>query len=148
LGPFAPSITLLNLRPSAFRAAPRGPTALAAKAGAAKAKRKPSGTLISYRDTQAAHTTFTVVQSQPGVRSGARCIPPPKHPRRGAKRCRRVVTLGSFGHTDVVGFNRLRFSGRLHGRKLKPGFYLLRAEARNSAGLRSLRLAREFRIIR
>jgi hypothetical protein len=54
---------------------------------------------------------------------------PPK-----AKRCTRYVKAGSFTHADTAGPNRFRFSGRVGGRKLKPGAYRLRVVARNSAG--------------
>src|SRR5207244_311065 len=60
----SPALSGLTLNPTAFAAAPHGPSALAASAGAAKK----TGTLISYRDSEAATTTFTVLQSEAGVR--------------------------------------------------------------------------------
>jgi hypothetical protein len=144
----APALSGLTLSPSAFRAASSGPTALTAGATAAKKKGKKTGTLISYRDSQAARTTFTVLQSQNGVRKGKRCVRAPKHPKRKAKRCQRLVSLGTFTHTDGAGPNRLRFTGRLRSKKLKPGRYKLRAIARSSAGKTGAPATKGFRIIR
>jgi hypothetical protein len=86
-----------------------------------------------YNDSQAAKTTFTVQRRTLGRRKGGACVKTRKRPPR-AKRCTRYVKVGSFSHTDTAGPNRLRFSGRVGGRKLKPGAYRLRAVPRNSAG--------------
>jgi hypothetical protein len=45
------------------------------------------------------------------------------------------MAVGSFTHADVAGANRFRFTGRVGGRKLRPGSYRLRAVARNAAGV-------------
>jgi 6-phosphogluconolactonase (cycloisomerase 2 family) len=118
-----PALTALRVSPSTIRAAPSGVT-LARK----KAKPK-TGATISYNDSQAATTTFAILRATAGVRSGKRCIAPPRHPakRRKAKRCTRLVAVGSFTHIDRAGSNRLPFSGRLHGHKLAPGSYTLTA---------------------
>jgi hypothetical protein len=44
-------------------------------------------------------------------------------------RCTRLRAVGSFSKRDRSGVNRLRFTGRLHGRTLAPGRYVLRATA-------------------
>jgi hypothetical protein len=115
-----PSITALRLSPSTFRAAASGPTIAATR-------RKSSGTTIAYRDSLAATTSFTVLRSMAGVRRGRRCVAPPRH--RSAhsklKRCTRLVATAGFAHNDRAGTNRLRFSGRAHGRRLAPGSYTL-----------------------
>jgi hypothetical protein len=144
----APALSGLTLSPAAFRAAPSGPSALAASATAAT--KKEPGTLISYRDSQTASTTFTVLQSQNGVRKGKRCVEVPKRrePKRKPRRCERLVVLGTFTHTDRAGSNRLRFTGRVRGGQLKPGPYQLRAIARNSARTTSRPVTKGFRIER
>src|SRR5205085_1372518 len=125
--PPLPALSAEKLHPNPFRAASSGPSVLAPE------KNKPkTGTLVIYDDSQAARTTFTVLQLQPGVREGGRCVRPPKHPNTKPKPCRRLVSLGSFTHTDRAGSNHLHFTGRVHGRKLKPGRYKLRAIARNT----------------
>jgi hypothetical protein len=47
------------------------------------------------------------------------------------------VTAGSFTHHDAGGQNTFKFSGRVGGKKLKPGSYRLRAtpRANKHAGL-------------
>ena len=55
---------------------------------------------------------------------------------------------GSFNHTGTAGLNRFRFSGRLGGRKLRPGNYRLVAVAADAAANRSAQVRKVFRIIR
>ncbi len=116
----APAITGLRVLPSPLLAAPSGPTI---------ARKQKPGATISYRDSQVATTSFTVLRSAAGVRSGRRCIAPPRHKpkHRKFKRCTRLVSVGGFAHVDAAGANNLRFSGRVHGRKLPPGGYTLTA---------------------
>src|SRR5207248_702549 len=111
------------------------------------ARRATTGTTISYQDTLAATTTFTVLQSSAGIRRGKSCVAPPKRPsRHRAKRCTRFRVMGSFTHVDAAGANRPHFSGRLRGRKLKPGSYRLQAVARNAAGQSSATMVASFRV--
>jgi hypothetical protein len=58
---------------------------------------------------------------------------------------RRVGTLVRAGRS---GPNRLRFKGRVGRRLLRPGRYVVRAQATNAAGLRSARRSVKFRILR
>ena len=53
---------------------------------------------------------------------------------------------GSFSQEDQAGLNKLRFTGRLHGRTLKPGRYLLRVTAKRQ-GQKSRRLTARFTIL-
>ncbi|MGA2471531.1 MAG: hypothetical protein ABSG64_12695 [Solirubrobacteraceae bacterium] len=123
----APQLSELMLTPQRFHAA---------HSGASIAKRKAkTGTLVSYDDTEAATTTFTVEQNRPGMRSGNRCIARPAHPKKKPKRCIRVVVLGTFTHPDTAGANNFRFSGRVHGRRLAKGAYVLSAAPLNSYNL-------------
>jgi hypothetical protein len=55
---------------------------------------------------------------------------------------------GTIAHTSVSGVNRLRFNGRLAGRRLRLAHYRLRATARDSAGNRSAKQAASFTIQR
>jgi hypothetical protein len=107
-----------TLFPVAFRAAPSGPSAIAA--------RRRYGTTVTYALNELASVRFTVVQFQPGRKGrGGRCVKPTKGNRR-ARKCTRLVTLrGSFTRTGRAGTNRFRFTGRVAGRKLKPGRYWL-----------------------
>ena len=106
-----------------------------------------TGAVISYRDTLAATTTFTVARALPGRKSGRRCLKPTTRSRHG-KRCTRFVRVrGSFSHRDSVGANRVGFTGRLRGRALAPGSYRLSATPRAS-GKTGHAVAAGFRIIR
>jgi 6-phosphogluconolactonase (cycloisomerase 2 family) len=118
-------ISRLRVSPSAFPAAPSGPTLRTSK--------RKVGAIVSYRDSQAARTTFTVQRRAPGRRQGHRCVKPRKRNRRG-KPCTRFVSVGSFRHKDVAGTNRFRFTGRVRRHKLAPGRYRLRAIPRTAAG--------------
>ena len=122
--PSKPLLSALKLTPAVFRAASSGPTTLPASG-----KR---GTLISYTDSQTATTSFLVQRALRGVLRGGRCIAPPRHPSRKAKRCTRYQTLARFNHKDTAGADRLRFTGRVKGRKLSAGSYRLQATASNA----------------
>lgn len=113
--PGAPALSALTLSPTTFLAAPSG----------ASIGRLLYGTTVSYRDSQAATTTFTVLQRRPGVR--------------------RTVAVGSFTHRDTAGSNSFRFTGRVNGHALSPGRYALRASA-SVGNLSSIPIEQGFRI--
>lgn len=144
--PAAPVLGNLSLSPHAFRAA---------KSGASVTAARTDGTIVSYTDSAAATTTFSVQQARRGILRGtgrrARCVAAPRHPRKRARkrlrRCTFTRTLGSFTHDDAAGSNRLRFTGRVHGRALKPGRYRLVAVAR-AAGLSSTAKSASFKIVK
>jgi hypothetical protein len=123
--PVAGAISALTISPSAFFAAPSGATI-------SKAKRH-YGTKVSYRNSQASITTFTVLRQSTGRKQGKSCRKPSKGNRHG-RRCTLSVALGSFSHNDQMGTNSLHFSGRLKGRKLPKGAYKLQAVPHNAAG--------------
>jgi YVTN family beta-propeller protein len=120
--PAAPVLSGLKVRPHAFRVATKG------------SARSKSGATISYRDTLAAETTLRVVDRVAGVKQRGACVAAPTRKHRGTgKRCTRVLLIGSIGHRDAAGTNRLRFTGRLRGHALAPGRYKLIASARQAA---------------
>jgi hypothetical protein len=126
-GGAAPAVGSEGVSPSTFPAAPSGPSAQASR-------RRKYGTKVTFTLDQAASVRFTVQQSRPGrkVKHGKRttCARPTKRNAK-RKRCPRVVTLkGSFTVAGVAGPNRLRFTGRLNGRRLAPGRYRLVATPR------------------
>ena len=81
-----------------------------------------AGTRITYRDSQAAVTTFTL-----------------RHDDR---------VLRSFHHHDRAGKNQVRFTAALHGHALKPGRYRLRIVARNNLGALSHPFTVELTVVR
>jgi 6-phosphogluconolactonase (cycloisomerase 2 family) len=100
--------TVRPLRVLALRAAPHA--FVAATTGPTVAGRADTGTAISYLDTFAARTAFRVL----------RCA---------SRGCARRVLVGSFAHRDRSGRNRLHFTGRVGGRALAPGRYIVDAVA-------------------
>jgi hypothetical protein len=135
-----PVLSELALKPERFRAATR-------------AKRTPTGrnqpsigTTITYRDTTAAKTTFTIELKAIGVRSGKRCVEPPGHIRQGARRCSLTIKRGSFSHIDKPGLNTMRFTGQIGGKPLAPATYSLIVVATNATGS-SRRIGVRFQIL-
>jgi hypothetical protein len=116
--PIQPAISGLKVSPTSF--APD-------KHGATISKATPHGTTVSYTDSEAAKTTFTIVGKFKGYRAhgkgACKALPKsgkaPKH----SKKCTRTVNTGSFSHTDVAGANTFHFSGRLKGKGLPKGSY-------------------------
>jgi hypothetical protein len=120
----AASASDLTFSPPVFRAASSGPSA---KATAKKLP--PIGARVTYKLNGAANVRFIVQQTRPGRVHGtgkkATCVAPTKANAK-AKKCSRVVTLpGSFTQAGKAGTNQFRFTGRMGGRKLKPGKYTL-----------------------
>ena len=83
------------------------------------------GTAVRYSLNVDARVKFTVERAANGKRSGRRCVKPTRANRRARSCARYVAVAGSFSHSGRAGTNRLRFSGRLAGRKLAPGRYRL-----------------------
>jgi len=112
----SPTITRLRITPRRFAPLKHGGTISNNR-----------GAQVTYADSQAAISTFTVRQALNGVRQGGRCVPPPPRVRRAAtvKRCTRYVVVGYFQHHDRLGANSFRFTGRVQGGTLKPGAYEL-----------------------
>jgi hypothetical protein len=97
---------------------------------------------ISYTSAVAGTTTFTVLAPRRGV-TAAKCVKP-KRGRRG-KRCTRYVSLGTFTHQDVAGFNTFVFTGRVRRHKLARGSYRLQAVSKAN-GKKSAPVTLSFRI--
>ena len=140
--PTTPILSRLSLTPSRFRAARRG-------ASIARAKTARTGTLVTYNDSMAATTQFTVDRTAAGVRSGTRCVQlRPKHKRPNpGKRCSLLIAHGSFKHSDHTGANSFHFTGRIAAQTLRPGTYKLVAVAR-SASAKSNTIITRFQLLR
>ena len=120
-----PVASLLRVSPAAFRAA----------ATARRGARRRAGTRISYALDEAARVTFTV------KRIVTRVV-------RKRTRTRYVPVRGSFADAGEAGGNTIRFSGRMAGRRLKPGRYRLVALPVDAAdNIGNAALAR-FRVVR
>jgi hypothetical protein len=134
------AITRMTLSPKAFRAAPKGPSAVAA--------RRRYGTKVAYALNEAASLRFTVVQPRVGRKArNRRCVKPTRANRHAARCTRFVAVRGSFKRAGTAGANSFLFTGRMAGRNLKPGKYKLVATP--TAGGKKGRAARSrFRIIK
>ncbi len=78
--------------------------------------------------------------------SGGRCVKATKA-NRSHRRCTRWTTVGRFTHADAAGPNRLRFTGRVKGRKLARGRYRLSVTARVGSDSASAAARIAFRIV-
>lgn len=130
----APRLSRLTLSPGRFRPRTR--------------RSRRGGTRITWRDTQAATTSFGVERAARGVRRGRRCVAPPRRRARGQRRCTRHVPVrGGFTHRDRAGANSLTWPGTLRGRALPPGDYRLTARP-SLRGRRGATARASFRIPR
>jgi Ca2+-binding RTX toxin-like protein len=130
------TLTLSPLRPSRFPAARTA-------AGAAR-----RGAQVRYTLSAPAKVTFRVERAKAGRRVNGRCVRPTASDRR-AKRCTRWARVrGSLTRQGAAGTNVFRFSGRIGGRRLRPGAYRLVAVARDSSGAASKPARARFRIAR
>jgi streptogramin lyase len=116
------SVSSIKLSPSSFKAAPKGASIIAKR----KAK---TGTTVSYSLSRAASTRFTVDRAQKGRRKGKKCVAPKPSNKKGKKCTRYVLAKGSFKRAGAGGRNKFKFSGRIGGKRLKPGSYRLIAVA-------------------
>lgn len=134
-----PVLGRLALGTARFRAAPRG--------AAIAVARPPVGTLVVYDANLAARAVVRIQRARPGVRRAGRC----RAFRRGAARaprCMRYITIGTASRNGSAGTNRFRFTGRVAGRRLAPGAYLMVITARVADGPVSPPVSARFRIVR
>jgi virginiamycin B lyase len=135
------SVSSLKMSPTSFRAAAKG-----ASVSKKKKKKGKTGTKVTYTITTAASTKFTVERKQKGRKKGRKCVAP-KKARKGRKCTRYAKVKGSFTHAGVAGKNTFKFSGRVRGKKLKPGNYRLVAVAKTATSTSKLK-RKNFRIVR
>lgn len=136
----------LRLSRKRFRAARRG------RAVARRRQRlgRRVGTRVRYRLRAGARVTFLVQRARRrnGSLVGGRCVRRTQR-NRSHRRCVRFRTLrGRVVVRGHAGTNRFRFTGRIRGRRLRPGRYRLIARARAPRGERSGQVRRRFRIVR
>ncbi len=118
----APSLTGLKVSPRAFRGA--GGPGKKADARSAAAKR---GATISFVLDRAATVSFVVAARLPGRRAaGGTCVKPSAMTRARA-RCSRLIRRGRFTAAAAAGADSRHFGGRLSGKALGAGRYLLTA---------------------
>jgi hypothetical protein len=142
--PALASVSGLGASPNVFAAASSGPSATLTK-------RRPVGTTVSYTLNEAASVKFTVKRRAKGrrVKRGKRkvCVKPTRKNRKKHRCVRYVGVRGSFSLNGAAGKNSFHFTGRLGGRKLRPGRYRLVATP-TAAGKTGLPIFTGFRIVR
>jgi Domain of unknown function (DUF5122) beta-propeller len=115
-----PVISALKITPATFRAALKGATT------AAKKRKIRVGGKVSYRLSVASTVTFTVRQ----------------------KKGRKTLTRGAFKVKGKKGNNKFTFRGRLKKKALTPGTYRLVAQATAGSRLKSVAVARTFKVVK
>jgi hypothetical protein len=104
------------------------------------------GATVTYTDTQAATTAFSVHGQRPGRVRGRSCVAQTKR-NRSHRRCARWVRIGrGFTHADTPGREQLRLSGQRIA-KLAPGKYRLAATP-SASGLSGQTVTAGFRVSR
>ena len=145
-GDSKPSLSSLALSSKVFRAAKSGASVVAAGK-----PRPPVGANLSFGLRRRVGVGFTVQRRARGRKVGNRCVRP-KRSNRGKASCRRLVAVkGSFSVAAAktrIGKNTVRFRGRVGGKRLKPGSYLLTARAQGSERGEGKPLRTAFRIVR
>ena len=139
-----PALAALRIAPSAFAAARSGPSVR-------PAGRTTPATLVSFRLNIASNVRFTVVRLVSGRRRGSGTSAPcvaQTAANRSAASCRREVAVrGGFTRAATAGTNRLRFSGRIGGARLRRGAHRLIATP-TAGGMDGAAVRRDFRIVK
>jgi hypothetical protein len=122
----------LSIRPSAFVASAAGPSAtVAASRKTATTSVTHAGATVRFTLTLPGSARFTVERLIVGVRTGRSCVATTatlSH----AHACTLRRTLAHFTRSGSAGVNGFHFTGRIDGRKLTPGKYVLTAASGQS----------------
>jgi N-acetylneuraminic acid mutarotase len=142
----APRLTSLKIAPTSFPAASSGASVSAKKKTTARKRR--TGATVSYTDSLAGTTAFTVLHAVSGRRVKGKCVRA-THANRKARHCTRYVKVAGFTRTDVKGANHFHFTGRISRRhKLAVGAYHLQAIPRSRARKTGKAVTRSFHVVR
>lgn len=111
---------------------------------ARRASQRKRGTTVRFTLSEAARVELTVLRRVKGRRADGRC----KQRARKGRRCTIARTVGNLPkRAGRKGRNSVRFLGRVRGRALAPGAYVLRLRATDAAGNRSRAKALKFRVL-
>jgi hypothetical protein len=139
--PAGPRISDLRMRPSPFRVA-------GARNTARTTRRHASGSRIRFKLSARANVSFTFAVRTMGRRAGSACVKRTTS-NRTRKPCVRYVAKGVLKRRAVAsGATSIRFSGRIHARRLAPGRYRLAARPKSAAGVKGKQATASFRIVR
>jgi hypothetical protein len=109
----------------------------------ARAKR---GTTFVFSLSEDATTRIKLARERSGRRKGKRCV----KPRRGLRRrCVRLTAMGTLKRSKThTGTNRVKFTGRIGSKALRPGRYRATLVATDAAGNRSRPRTVKFRVVK
>lgn len=113
-----PEITNLKLTNKIFKVGTKN-TALITKA---KKKKTPTGTVIKFDLVENAYVAIAVFKAKEGRTVGSECLKPTPE-LEDAKECVRPVYMKTMQRIGKPGPNRIGFSGKIDGDRLKPGAY-------------------------
>jgi len=116
-----------------------------ARAGTPLAARAPRGTRFHYSLSEPAGVKLGIQRRLAGRRQGGTCVRPSPRLLR-AKRCVRYRSVGTLKRSGARGANRIRFTGRIGSRALRPGRYRALITATDTAGNGSTSKPTRFRI--
>jgi virginiamycin B lyase len=134
-----PTLSGLALAPASFTAAPSGGPIL-------PKLKKGTGTKVSFHASVAGGIHFTVERKVDGRRVGGRCASATKG-NAGKAACSRLVAVrGSFEAGTAAGTGSVVFSGRLSGKPLAAGRYVLVA-TENAGGATSAPASASFSVV-
>jgi streptogramin lyase len=117
---------------------------------AAQRRRVRRGTTLRFTLSEAATVRIRVQRRRAGRRRAGKCVKPTARlRRRGARTCVRWVrALPTLRRAGTAGLNKVRFTGRVRRRALRPGRYRFRMTATDAAANRSPARTKRFRIVR
>ena len=98
----------------------------------------PIGTTFAFTLNQAARVTLAFSQTAGGRRASGSCQAPSNR-NRGRPRCTRAITRGTLAYRVQSGRHRLAFQGRVAGKRLPLGAYMLTINATNTTTNRHAR---------
>jgi hypothetical protein len=106
------------------------------------------GATVSYGLSEPASVKFTVERAGPGRKVKGKCVKPRRSNRK-RKRCTLYkAQKGNFTHPGQPGQNSFKFTGRLRGKKLKPGRYRLVAVPTDLSGNKGKAVRKTFKVKR
>lgn len=111
-----------------------GPVVSGVRVSRSKRDGASGGFDVSYRLSADARVTFALDRVLGGVMRAGHCVAWTRSGRARAGCTRDVRLRGEFATGGVAGTNRFHFAGRLRGRALATGAYVLLVSARSSAG--------------
>lgn len=141
----APRVTRLRVKPRRFRVGRRRTARVAARRRARR--RIPVGTKFGFTVSEPARVSLRIERVGPGRQLRRGCVRPRRRFRR-RRRCRRYRHIFTLKRTVRQGRTRMRFTGRVGRRALRPGLYRVTVRARNASGKLSGRKRAGFRVVR